>query len=122
MQSVGVLICGYGKEDAQAIKAFLDRALDTYVILVSASKKTDMKIIDILQKGPEDCFTDEETKILMFLGFTEAQTRAVLQDFPSGEGGVRRPIFCNLTAQNGQWPLRELIEHLVEEHRRWSGR
>jgi hypothetical protein len=122
MQSVGVLICGYSKEDAQAIKAFLDRTLDADVILVSASQKTDMKIIDILQKGPEDYFADEETKILMFLGFTEVQTHMVLKDFPSREGGVRRPIFCSLTAQNRQWPLHELIEHLVEEHRRWSGR
>ena len=122
MQPVGVLICGYGKEDAQTIQTFLDRTLDARVILISASQKAEMKIIDILQKGPEDCFADEETKILMFLGFTEAQTRAVLQDFPSGEGGVKRPIFCSLTAQNRQWPLRELIEHLVEEHRRWSGR
>lgn len=122
MQPVGVLICGYSKEDAQTIKAFLDRTLDTYVMMVSASQKAEMKIIDILQKGPEDCFGDEETKILMFLGFTEVQTRMVLQDFPRGEGGVRRPIFCSLTPQNRQWPLRELIEHLAEEHRRWSGR
>jgi hypothetical protein len=123
MQSVGVLICGYDKEDAQSIKAFLDRTLDTNVILVSASQKADMKIIDILQKGPEDCFVDEETKILMFLGFTETQTRRVLKGFPSGEGGVvKRPIFCGLTAQNRQWLLRDLIEHLAEEHRRWSGR
>jgi hypothetical protein len=119
MQSVGVLICGYGKEDAQVIKAFLDATLDTYVTLVSASQKTDMKIVDILQKGPEDCFADEETKILMFLGFTEVQTHMVLQDFP---GGIRRPIFCSLTDRNRRLPLRELIEHLAEEHRRWSGR
>jgi hypothetical protein len=122
MQSVGVLVCGYSKKEAEAIKTFLDKTLDTYVIMVSASQKTDMKIIDILRKGPEDCFTDEETKILMFLGFTEVQTHTVLQGFPSGDGGVKRPIFCSLTAQNRQWPLCELIEHLVEEHRRWSGK
>jgi hypothetical protein len=121
VQSVGVLICGYNKEDAQAIKAFLDKTLDTYVILVSASQKTEMKIIDILQKGPEDCFADEETKILMFLGFTEVQTHMALEGFPSGAGGIKRPIFCSLTGQNRHWPLRELIEHLVDEHRRWSG-
>jgi hypothetical protein len=121
VQSVGVLICGYGKEDAQAIKAFLDKTLDTYVTLVSASQKTEMKIIDILQKGPEDCFADEETKILMFLGFTEVQTHMVLEGFSSGVGGIKRPIFCSLTGQNRHWPLHELIEHLVDEHRRWSG-
>jgi hypothetical protein len=122
MQPVGVLICGYGKEDAQAIQAFLDRTLDACVILISASQKAEMKIIDILQKGPEDCFADEEPKILMFLGFSEAQTHRVLRDFPSAEGGVKRPIFCSLTAHNQQWPLGELAEHLVEEHRRWSAK
>ena len=122
MQPVGVLICGYNKEDAQAIKAFLDRTLDGYVTLVSASQKTDEKIIDILHRGPADCFADEETKILMFLGFSEAQTHMVLQGFPSDEGGVKRPIFCSLTSQNQHWPLGELIEHLAEEHRHWTGK
>ena len=120
MQSLGVLICGYHQEDARTIKAFLDNALDTYVILVSASRKTDMTIIDILKKGPEECFEDEETKIMMFLGFSEVQTHMVLEGFPKSDG-LKRPIFCALTDQNRHWPLRELIEHLAEEHRRWTG-
>lgn len=122
MQSVGVLLCGYGKEEAQTIKAFLDRTLDAYVILVGASQKADEKIIDILRGGPVEFFADEETKILMFLGFTEAQVHRVLEEFPSGEGGLKRPIFCSLTARNQHWPLRELIEHLLEEHRRYTGK
>lgn len=122
MQPVGVLICGYNREDALSVKAFLDKTLDTDVTQISASQKADMKIIDILQRGPEDCFADEEMKILMFLGFSELQVRRVLQDFPGGDGGIRRPIFCSLTAHNSQWPLRELLEHLAEEHRRWSGK
>jgi len=121
MQSVGVLICGYNQEDARAIKAFLDKTLDTYVILVSASQKADMEIIDILRKGPEECFAEENTKILMFLGFSEVQTHMVLEGFPA-DGGLKRPIFCTLTAQNQHWPLRELIEHLVTEHRQWTGK
>ena len=121
MQSVGVLICGYNEEDARTIKAFLDKTLDTYVLMVSASQKADMKIIDILRKGPEECFADEPVKILMFLGFSEVQTHMVLEGFPR-DGGPQRPIFCSLTGQNQQWPLRELIEHLVEEHRQWTGK
>lgn len=121
MQSVGVLICGYHQEDARTIKAFLDKTLDTYVIMVSASRKTDMKIIDILKKGPEECFEDEKTKILMFLGFSEVQTHMVLEGFPES-GGLERPIFCALTSQNQHWPLCELIEHLVAEHRQWTGK
>jgi len=119
--SVGVLLCGYHQEDARGIKAFLDKTLDTYVIMVSAAQKADMEIIDILMKRPEECFEEEETKILMFLGFSEVQTHMVLEGFP-GDGGLKRPIFCSLTAQNQQWPLRELIEHLVEEHRQWTGK
>ncbi|MBA4423859.1 MAG: hypothetical protein C0390_12310 [Syntrophus sp. (in: bacteria)] len=121
MASVGVLVCGYNQEDARTIKAFLDKTLDTYVIMVSVSQKADMKIIDILRKGPEECFEEEEIKVLMFLGFSEVQTHMVLEGFP-GDGCLKRPIFCSLTVQNQQWPLRELIEHLVEEHRQWTGK
>ncbi|OHE35198.1 MAG: hypothetical protein A3J94_12850 [Syntrophus sp. RIFOXYC2_FULL_54_9] len=121
MPSVGVLICGYHQEDARTIKAFLDKTLDTYVMMVSASRKSDMKIIDILKKGPEECFEDEKIKILMFLGFSEVQTHMVLEGFPES-GGLKRPIFCALTDQNQRWPLRGLIEHLVEEHRQWTGK
>lgn len=121
MASAGVLICGYNKEDARTIKAFLDKTLDTYVIMVSASQKADIKIIDILKKGPEECFEEEETKILMFLGFSEVQIHMVLENFP-GDGGLKRPIFCSQTARNQQWPFRELIEHLLEEHRQWTGK
>ena len=49
--------------------------------------------VDILRKGPEECFVEEETKILMFLGFSEVQTHMVLEGFP-GNGGLKRPIFC----------------------------
>ena len=120
MQSVGVLICGYNEEDARTIKAFLDKTLDTYVIMVSASQKADMKIIDILRTSPEECFLEEETKILMFLGFSEVQIHMVLEGFPGD--GLKRPIFCSLTAQNQHWPLSELIEHLAAEHRQWAGK
>ena len=121
MSAVGVLICGYSEEDARTIKTFLDKTLDTYVIMVSASQRAEMKIIDILRTGPRECFQEEETKILMFLGFSEVQVHMVLEGFPDA-GGLKRPIFCSLTAQNQQWPLCELIEHLVAEHREWTGR
>jgi len=123
MPSVGVLIRGYHEEDARKIKAFLDRTLDAYVIMLSASQKEEMRIIDILQAGPQaqEHFADEEPKILMFLGFSEVKIHMVLEGFPRDEG-LKRPIFCSMTGQNQQWPLRELIGHLVEEHRQWTGK
>lgn len=121
MQSPGVLICGYHREDARTIKAFLERTLDTYVPLIGASLTTDMRIVDILGQEQAECFVEEEIKILMFLGFSEVHTHMVLEGFP-GSGGLKRPIFCALTSQNQHWPLRKLIEHLVAEHRQWSGK
>lgn len=120
MQSMGVLICGYHQEDARTIKAFLDKTLDTYVLLIGASLKTDMRIVDILRQGQAECFVEEETNILMFLGFSEVHTHMVLEGFPVN-GGLKRPIFCTLTSQNQHWPLGKLIEHLAAEHRQWSG-
>ncbi|MEW6335316.1 MAG: DUF3783 domain-containing protein [Thermodesulfobacteriota bacterium] len=121
MQSIGVLICGYSQEDARTIKAFLDRTLDTYVRMVGATPETDRSVRDILRQGQAEHFQDEEIKILMFLGFSEVQRHMVLEAFPE-DGGLKRPIFCVLTGQNQHRPLRELIGHLVEEHRRWSGK
>ena len=120
MAAVGVLVCGYSDGDARTIKAFLDKALDTFVIMVSASPHAEAKVIDIL-RSPQERFEAGETKVMIFLGFSEVQIHMVLEGFPKG-GGLKRPIFCSLTAQNREWPLRELVAHLEEEHRRWTGK
>ena len=120
MKSVGVLICGYDGRDARTIKTFLDGTLDAYVIMIGASSRDDTRIIDILRDKPEDRFEEEETKVLVFIGFSEVQTHMVLEDLP-GDGGLKRPIFCTLTNQNRNLPLRELVEHLTAEHRNWTG-
>jgi hypothetical protein len=83
MQSLGVLVCGYNQEDARHLKAFLDKTLDTYVMLISASQKEEMKIIDLLKKEPQACFEEDKIKVLMFLGFSEVQTHMVLEGFPA---------------------------------------
>ena len=121
MQSVGVLISGYREDDARTIKAFLDKTLDGYVILVAASPESERKLIDILRQGGEDYYEEGDIKILMFLGFSEVQTHMVLEAFPAG-GNLERPIFCTLTSQNQHIPFRELVAHLIEEHRHWKGK
>ena len=121
MQPIGVLISGYQREDARAIKAFLDKQLDSYVLMVSASPASERKLVEILRDGGEDYYQEEETKILMFLGFSEVQTHMVLEAFPTG-GSLARPIFCTLTSQNQQFPFRDLVAHLIEEHRHWKGK
>lgn len=123
MQPVAVVIYGYEQAAARTIKSFLDRTLDAYVIMLSASRKEEMQVLEILRQGPqaEEYFVDEEPKLLVFVGFSEVQIHMVLEGFPAEEG-VARPIFCTLTGQNKTWPFRKLRDHLLAEHRRWSGR
>jgi hypothetical protein len=120
MQQIGVLVSGYHKEDARAIKALLDKKLDSYVIMVGASPASERKLVEILREGGDDTYEEAETKILMFLGFSEVQTHMILEAFPT-DGSIARPIFCTLTSQNQQMPFRELVAHLIEEHRHWKG-
>lgn len=120
MQTAVILLYGYNSDDAFLIKSFTDRTLGFPVPMKSASQRRDEKICDLLKGTQDDLFADETTKILMLVGFSKEQMNAFLANFPSGEGGLQRPIFCTLTEQNQIWPFEELIEHLEEEHRYWA--
>ena len=119
MEPLGVLIYGYNSKMASIIEKSLNEIVNQEVLILSGSKKEYMKVIDILNKGPEDCFEDKDNKILIFLGFSEDQVGAVLKGFPK-TGAINRPIFCGLTEQNMNWTLNYLIGHLVEEDKYWS--
>ena len=119
MEPLGILLYGYNLEHSNSIKTSLDAALDQDIIVISASNKEQSKVSEILNQPPEACFEDKETKILMFLGFSDEQIGAVLKAFPQDEG-LKRPIFCGLTEQNINWSMNALIEHLLEEQRYWS--
>ena len=122
MQTAGILIYGYNRDDALVIKSFTDGMLGFPVLMTSASQRMDEKISDILKTTTEESFTDEATKILMLIDFTEEQINAFLGNFPGKKGGLQRPIFCTLTKQNKDWPFGELVEHLNEEHRYWTSK
>jgi len=119
MNPLGILVYGYNEDDARYIEESLGRTLGQEIFLISASKKEDMTIGNILEKGPEDIFEERETKILVFLGFSKEQIDMTLKEFP-GRANLARPIFCGLTQHNIGWHLTELIEHLLEEERHWK--
>lgn len=119
MNPLGIMAYGYNEEDARCIGEWLGHTLEQEIFVISASKKEDMTIGDILEKGPEDIFEERETKILVFLAFSKEQIDRTLREFPSKEG-LTRPIFCGLTQHNIGWHLSDLIEHLLEEDRRWK--
>lgn len=117
MQPLGILVYGYSAEQSDVIRRSFDCLFSAATIVISASGREDVQVLDILEQGPVDRFDEQETRILVFLGFSQEQIRQALQEFPS-EGGLPRPIFCTLTEQNIHWPMRRLLEHLTEEHNR----
>lgn len=118
---MGIMLYGYDKDTAAVIGETLGTVLGQELFVISASQKENLKIRDILEKGPEDCFEEAETKMVMFLAFSEEQIGMALKGFPEGEG-IKRPIFCGLTGENIQWQLSELLEHLSNEDLYWSER
>jgi hypothetical protein len=121
MEPLGIMLYGYSESDSKIIKNSIESTIQDNIILISGAKKEDMKVIEILEKGPDDIYEDVKNKILMFLGFNSEQVDQVISDFPK-EGGLKRPIFAGLTEQNIDWTLNYLIEHLLEEERYWSSK
>jgi hypothetical protein len=121
MKPLGILVYGYNKDDARFMGESLGRALEQEIFVISASKKEDLTIREILEKGPEDIFEEKETKILVFLAFSKEQIDLTLREFP-GRDNPTRPIFCGLTQHNIGWHLSDLIEHLLEEEGHWKTR
>jgi hypothetical protein len=120
MEPLGVLIYGYSENDSKIIKTALEKIVNNEIIIISGSEKENMTILDILNIGPGDnSYLDTINKIIVFLGFDNNQINEVLQSFPKNKDLVR-PIFCGLTEQNINWPLSDLVEHLLEEDKRWS--
>ena len=121
MEKLGILLYGYGKDHADMIRKSLEEVLGNPLTVFSGTNNEDSKLMDILSKGPEGIFEEKDEKILVFLGFDNAQIAASLGGFPGNEELVR-PIFCGLTEQNVSWPLKNLIEHLLEEDRNFRGK
>ena len=117
MLPLGIMIYGYSAGQADVIRRSFDRLFSSTTLVISASGREEMKVLDILEEGPGDRFDEQEDRILVFLGFSREQIGQALRDFPSEEA-LPRPIFCTLTEQNVRWPLGRLVEHLKEEHNR----
>lgn len=117
MSQLGILVYGYDQEQAMILHAHLEQLLETELYLFTATGKESMIIRDILNSGPDFYFGDRDIKVLIFLGFQQEQVGVVLGDFPVG---IPRPIFCGLTMYNIEWPVSQLLDHLLEEQLHWT--
>jgi hypothetical protein len=116
MAEIGIMLYGYGEEDAHLIHGTLEQALGEEVELISAAGQEERVVTEILERADSVNFEEQEVRVLMMLGFTEEHLETTLREFPKGEGMVR-PIFCTLTQHNARWPLLHLLEDLQQERR-----
>jgi hypothetical protein len=119
-EPLGVLLYGFDGKESSYLQAFLTEVMEQYVLALSAAGQEENPVQGILS-SPSKAFEEKEIKILMFLGFDDEKISKVLNEFPS-DGSIHRPIFCGLTAENINWPLKQLIEHLQEEDKQWKDR
>lgn len=119
MEAIGIVLYGYSEDMAGHILTFLKDAIGRDVTLVSASGREDDTVDEILDEDGAAVFEGREDRVLMFLGFDEREISLAMDRFPKG-GEIPRPIFCGLTEENHCWKFSYLLEHLLEEHRRWS--
>lgn len=121
MGDIGILLYGYSEAQAGRITAHLGKVLGRDVVLLSASGGEDTTIDALLDAGGTVVFEEHEHRVLMFLGFDDTMIARALDHYPPEED-LPRPIFCGLTEENHRWKFSYLLEHLLEEHRRWSGK
>jgi len=116
---MGVMLYGFDENSALEIKWYLDKLAERDVMLISASGREGERVSSIIGEPGASSFENKQSKIMMFLGFEDRHIGPAMKAFPTE---LERPIFCALTEQNINWTLDYLIEHLLEERARFSGK
>jgi hypothetical protein len=119
MGNIGILLYGYSRAQAERIAARMEEVLGRDVALLGASGGEDKTVDSLLEMEGTARFEERELRVLMFLGFDDILIARAMDHFPREED-LPRPIFCGLTEENQRWEFSHLLEHLLDEHRRWS--
>lgn len=114
MDEYGLLLYGFGPEEARTICSSFGEIVPGPIAALSASGGESRLVSEILD-SPSDFFEQGDVRILMFLGFGDDEIRRSLSRYPKE---IKRPIFCTLTENNSGWTFGYLVEHLREEHLR----
>jgi hypothetical protein len=119
MEALGIMLYGYSKDDAMTIKDALSGLTGRELTIVCAARQESEKVKKILEMGLENVYEAKTEKVLMFLNFDDEQISACMKGFPKRKG-LKRPIFCGVTKENLDWRFDRLLEHLLEEKKRWD--
>jgi len=116
MDPLGILLYGYDEQFSEIVRLSVQEIMKREVLLLNANEKEKSKILEILDGDTGEEFEDRESKVLVFLGFSDEEIKKTLAGFPVHKD-LPRPIFAVLTEENIKWTLEDLIEHLEEEKR-----
>jgi hypothetical protein len=119
MESIGILLYGYDEKQAKTLHKQLEQLMDTEVALISGSGRENDVVESIISQESQGDFKDGTPKVLIFLGFSDAAINQVLDGFSTFQD-ITRPIFCGLTESNIKWPMKQLLNHLIEEQQYWA--
>ncbi|MGA1847944.1 MAG: DUF3783 domain-containing protein [Thermoplasmatota archaeon] len=115
MDEIGVMLYGFDELTARQVREYLEKSNGRNVVLISGSRREEDLIADILGDEEYSVFEDiPDPKIVMFLGFDGPAIHTSMDNFPRFQGMIR-PIFCTPTEENIGWPLKDLVQDLMEE-------
>jgi len=107
-----IMVHGYAMEDVALIVRALREALKSDIGFISATGRGSEVIKNIIEAAPKELFSNATPKMLMFIDFDDDSIYDSMMAFPEK---IERPLFCMPTADNVEWPLSELLDHLVAE-------
>ena len=115
--SMGLLFYGFSEEEVDLINKQIHIILESNIIFLTASLREKHTINEIINMPDHSAFESKDDRFLMFLGFEDEMMMKFLKSFP---GNIKRPIFCGLTDSNINWKVSFLMDHLIEEKRRFE--
>ena len=115
--SLGLLLYGFSAAEAGLLKEETESFYESDIIFLSASEREDFTVKDIINMSEHSFGQALDERFIMFLGFDDDLIMKFMKSFPSR---LRRPIFCGLTSSNIEWKVSYLMDHLIEEKRKFE--
>ncbi len=113
-----VLVCGFSSEEFPAVESLLKAiGAEPHRITPCTEAMLSQRLEDALATTGQDppVPPDKLPRTMVLSGFREGQVRELMKRY--GSTGLARPIFATTTPSNLDFTVRELLVHLLQEHR-----
>lgn len=115
--SLGLLLYGFSGAEAGLLKEEMKNFYESEILFLSASQREDLTVKEVLDLTDHSFDEAHDDRFIMFLGFDDDSIMRFIKSFPVK---LKRPIFCGLTSSNIEWKISYLMDHLIEEKRKFE--